>query len=43
MAEPRYLIGEDFTIASEADGRKIHSETVKGMKDTSINKYPLIK
>ena len=43
MAEPRYLIGEDFIIASEADGRNMHMEIVRGMKAISINKYPLIK
>ena len=43
MAEPRYLIGEDFMIASEADGRNIHIEVVRGMKDIIINKYPLFK
>ncbi len=43
MAEPRYLIGEDFIIASEADGRNMHRETVRGMKAISINKYPRIR
>ena len=38
IAEPRYLIGEDFMIASEADGRNIHREIVRGMKAISINK-----
>ena len=41
MAEPRYLIGDDFIIESEADGRNIHRENVRGIKDTSINRYPL--
>ena len=40
MAEPLYLIGEDFIIASEADGRNIHREIVRGIKATSINRYP---
>ena len=40
-AEPRYLIGEDFIIESDADGRNIHREIVKGMKAKSINRYPL--
>ena len=40
MAEPRYLTGEDFIIASEADGRNIQRETVRGMKAISINIYP---
>ena len=40
IAEPRYLIGEDLIIASEADGRNIHSEIVRGIKDININKYP---
>ncbi len=39
-AEPRYLIGEDFIIASEAEGRNIHRAIDKGMKAISINKYP---
>ena len=43
MAEPRYLIGEDFIIASEADGRNIHREIVKGMNAKSINRYPWSK
>jgi len=40
MAEPRYLIGEDFIIASEAVGRNMQREIVRGMKAISINKYP---
>ena len=43
MAEPWYLIGEDFIIASEAEGRNIHREIVRGMKAISINRYPLSK
>ena len=43
MDEPLYLIGEDFIIASEADGRNIHREIVIGMKAKSINKYALYK
>ena len=41
IAVPWYLIGADFIIESEADGRKIHREIVRGMKAISINKYPL--
>ena len=41
IAVPRYLIGEDFIIESEADGRNIHREIVRGMKAKSINRYPL--
>ena len=37
---PRYLFGEDFIIASEADGRNIHMELVRGMKAIRINRYP---
>ena len=40
MAEPLYFIGEDFIIASEADGRNIHIDIVRGMKAISISKYP---
>ena len=40
MAEPRNLTGEDFIIASEADGRNIHREIVIGMKAKSIKRYP---
>ncbi len=29
-------------IASEADGRNIHSENVRGIKDITIKKYPSI-
>ena len=43
MAEPLYLIGEDFIIASEADGRNIHIDIVRGMKAISINRYPSSK
>ena len=28
-------------IASEADGRNMHREIVRGMKAKSINRYPL--
>ena len=35
--EPRYLVGDDFIIASDADGRNIHREIVRGMKAISIN------
>ena len=42
MAAPRYLIGEDFIIASEAEGRTIHREIVRGLKAIIINKYPRI-
>ena len=38
---PWYLIGEEFIIESDADGRNIHREIVRGMKAISINKYPL--
>ena len=41
MAEPRYLIGEVFMIASEAEGRNMHRPIVRGMKAISIKKYPL--
>ena len=40
MLEPRYFIGEDFIIASEADGRNIHIAIVMGMKAMSIIWYP---
>ena len=40
IALPWYFIGEDFIIASEADGRNMHMAIVVGMKDISINKYP---
>ena len=43
IAEPWYLTGEDFIIASEADGRNIHKEIVRGIKAISINIYPLKK
>ena len=43
MAEPRYLIGEDFIIASEAEGRNIHIEIVRGTKAIIIKRYPLSK
>ena len=38
IADPWYLIGEEFIIESEADGRNIHRAIVNGMKDISINK-----
>ena len=41
IAVPWYLIGEDFINESEADGRNIHREIVRGMKAKSINRYPL--
>ena len=41
IAVPWYLIGDDFIIESEADGRNIHREIVSGMKAKSINRYPL--
>ena len=40
IAEPRYFIGEDFIIESEADGRNIQREIVRGMKAISIKRYP---
>ena len=40
IAVPWYLIGEDFIIASEADGRNMHREIVRGIKAKSINIYP---
>ena len=43
MAEPRYLIGDDFIIASEAEGRNIHRDIVSGVKAISINRYPSTK
>ena len=43
IAEPRYLIGDDFIIASEADGRNIHRDIVRDMKAISINRYPSSK
>ena len=43
IAEPRYLIGDDLMIASDAEGRKIHRAIVKGIKAKSINTYPLNK
>tara|TARA_B100000965_G_C18887072_1_gene454542 strand:+ start:256 stop:432 length:177 start_codon:yes stop_codon:yes gene_type:complete len=35
------LIGEEFMIASDADGRNMLREIVIGMKAKSTNKYPL--
>ena len=43
IADPRYLIGEDFIIASDAEGRNIHSAVVSGMNAITINIYPLSK
>ena len=43
MAEPLCLIGADFIIASEAEGRKIHREMVRGIKAININRYPSIR
>ena len=43
IAVPWYLIGEDFIIASEADGRNIHIEIVRGINAKSINRYPSTK
>ena len=41
IAVPWYLTGDDFIIESEADGRNIHREIVRGKKAKSINRYPL--
>ena len=41
IAVPWYFFGEDLIIASEADGRKIQREIVRGMKAIVISKYPL--
>ncbi len=43
IAEPRYFFGEDFIIASDAEGRNMHSAIVRGKKAKSITIYPLIK
>ena len=43
MAEPWYLIGDDFMIASDAEGKNIHMAIVVGMKAININTYPLSK
>ena len=43
IAVPWYFIGEDFIIESEADGKNIHIEIVRGMKAKIINRYPLSK
>ena len=43
IAVPWYLIGDDFIIESEADGRNMHREIVRGMNAKSINRYPSIK
>ncbi len=41
IAEPRYLIGEVFIIASEAEGRNMQRAIVRGIKANIINKFPL--
>ena len=41
IAVPLYLFGEDLIIASEAEGRKMQREIVRGMKAIIISKYPL--
>ena len=41
IAIPWYLIGDDFIIESEADGRNMHRENVRGIKARIINRYPL--
>ena len=41
IAVPWYLIGDDFIIESEADGKNMHRENVRGMNAKSINRYPL--
>ena len=43
IAVPWYLIGEEFIIEAEADGRNIHREIVRGINAISINRYPSIK
>ena len=43
IAEPLYLIGDDFMIASDAEGKNIHMAIVIGMKAININTYPLSK
>ena len=40
IAVPWNLIGEDFIIWFEADGRNMHRAIVIGIKAISINKYP---
>ena len=40
IAEPWYLLGDDFIIASEAEGKNRHKAVVRGMKAKSINIYP---
>ena len=37
------MIGEDFIIESEAEGRNMHREMVRGAKAKTINKFPFIK
>ncbi len=41
IADPRNLIGVEFTIASDAEGRNMHRAIVIGTKAISINIYPL--
>ena len=43
IAEPRCSIGDNFIIEFDAEGRNMHRANVRGIKDISINKYPLIK
>ncbi len=43
ITEPWYLIGAEFIIASEAEGKNIHRDIVSGMKAISINRYPSSK
>ena len=43
IAEPWYLMGAEFIIASEAEGKNIHRDIVSGMKAISINRYPSSK
>ena len=43
IAVPWYLIGEEFIIASEAVGRNMQREIVRGINAKSINRYPLNK
>ncbi len=40
IAVPLYWIGDDFIIASDAEGRNIHKAVVIGMKAIIINVYP---
>ena len=43
IAVPWCLIGEEFIIESEAVGRNMHREIVRGINAKSINRYPLTK